>query len=534
MSETPKNSNRERRHTPLAVAGLLLAVILSGCASLPTDYPSPRSEAMTDTADTRIGRDIAPLLAEHPDRSGFYTLSNGLDAFVARLALAGAAEKSLDVQYYLFHDDVTGRLLAGYLLQAADRGVRVRLLLDDMDMAGRDAGLAAISRHPNIEIRLFNPFPSRTLRYLDFVTHFGVVSRRMHNKSFTVDNQATIVGGRNIGDEYFAAASGANFGDMDVMAIGPVVHEVSQAFDRYWDSELALPVEALGAEEDLELLDRARDRLAQEIRTLPGTDYGRRLLESDLVGRLDRGELDLYWGEARLLSDLPEKIRAEPDDRTTHLGPELGELLAAVQKDLILVSPYFVPGREGTDLLRSLVERGRRVTVLTNSLAATDVPAVHAGYARYRRALVEAGVEIYEMRPTRQAGEAGQRRLGDSQASLHAKTFVFDGESVLVGSMNFDPRSNLLNTEMGILIESAELAGAISAWRDQALADIAWRVTAENVETSGAPAGEEMRLVWTTRENGHQLQHHGREPEARIWPRVQALLLRLLPIERQL
>lgn len=515
------------------MAGLLLAFVLGGCATLPTDYrPSP-SAALTDTADTRLGRDVAPLLAAHPDRSGFYPLANGLDAFVARLALAEAAEKSLDVQYYLFHDDVTGRLLAGYLIRAADRGVRVRLLLDDMDMAGRDAGLAAVSGHPNIEIRLFNPFPSRSMRYLDFLTHFGVVSRRMHNKSFTVDNQATIVGGRNIGDEYFAAGEGANFGDMDVMAIGPIVRDVSLAFDRYWNSELALPVEALGAREDPGLLGRGRARLAQEIAALPGSDYGRRLQASDLVERLDRGDLDMFWGPARLLYDLPEKIRSDPDDRTTHLGPALGELLASVQEDLIVVSPYFVPGREGTDLLRSLVERGRRVTVLTNSLAATDVPAVHAGYARYRRPLVEAGVELYEMRPTRAAGGADQRRFGESQASLHAKTFVFDGEQVLVGSMNFDPRSNLLNTEMGILIESPELARAIAAWRDRDLPDIAWRLAIETVDASAAPAGTETRLVWLARDEGSPASY-AREPEAGIWPRIQALLLRLLPIERQL
>ncbi|MGB5198439.1 MAG: phospholipase D family protein [Sedimenticolaceae bacterium] len=519
---------------PPGIVWVFLAVFLGGCAGLPTDYPRQRSEALHHTDDTRIGREVAPLLTVQPGKSGFFTLGNGLDAFVARLALAEAADRTLDVQYYLFHDDVTGRLLAAHLLRAADRGVRVRLLLDDMDMGGKDAGLATVSLHPNIEIRLFNPFPSRGMRLLNFLTHFGTVTRRMHNKSFTVDNQLAIVGGRNIGDKYFEAAAGVNFGDMDVLAVGPIVREVSAAFDVYWNSELAVPVEALGATGEPELLERARTRLAADIEALPDTVYGRRLQEAKLTQRFRDRNVDFFWGPARLLYDLPEKVRTDPDDRSTHLGPELDDLLASVQTEVILVSPYFVPGREGTALLRSLVERGRRVTVLTNSLAATDVAAVHAGYARYRRSLVEAGVEIYEMRPVQTAEEAGRPRFGESQASLHAKTIVFDRERVLVGSMNLDPRSRLLNTEMAILIESPELASAIGDWRDEGLADIAWRVDLERVATPHSPVGEETRLVWVSHEEGRESRRYDREPESGLWARFQAMVLRLLPVERQL
>lgn len=519
---------------PPGVVLVLLASVMGGCAALPTDYTRPRSEAMHDTDNTRIGRGVAPLVSQHPGNSGFFPLGNGLDAFVARLALAETADRTLDVQYYLFHDDATGRLLAGHLLRAADRGVRVRLLLDDMDMGGRDAGLAAVSQHPNIEIRLFNPFPSRGMRLLNFLTHFGTVTRRMHNKSFTVDNQVAIVGGRNIGDEYFEAADGVNFGDMDVLAVGPIVRDVSAAFDRYWNSDLAVPVGVLGLRDVPGLLERARTQLASDLEALPDSVYGRRLREAELAQRLDDRDLDFFWGPARLLYDLPEKVRADPDDRRTHLGPELGDLLASVQTDLILVSPYFVPGGPGTELLRSLVERGCRVTVLTNSLAATDVPAVHAGYSRYRRSLVEAGVEIYEMRPVNAVDEAGRRRLGESQASLHAKTIVFDRERVLVGSMNLDPRSSLLNTEMGILIESPKLASAIADWRDHGLPELAWRVDLERVATPHSPAVEETRLVWTSREDGREIPRYDRDPESGLWARIQAMVLRLLPIERQL
>lgn len=516
------------------IAWAVVALLVGGCSTLPADYPRLPSEAVAETAETRLGRSLAPKLLEHPGLSGFLPLGNGLDAFVARLALAEMAERTLDVQYYLFHDDATGRLLAAHLVRAADRGVRVRLLLDDMDMGGRDAGLAAVASHPNIEVRLFNPFPSRTMRVLNFLSHFGTVTRRMHNKSFTADNQVTIVGGRNIGDEYFEAAEGVNFGDMDVWAVGPVVREVSSAFDRYWNSDLAFPVTAFDIDTDPALVARARERLAQEIETLPGTAYGRRLQEASLTQRLEAGELDLYWATSRLLYDLPEKVRTDPDDRSTHLGPELGELLAAVETDLILVSPYFVPGRDGAALLRSLVERGCRVTVLTNSLAATDVPAVHAGYARYRRGLLEAGVELYEMRPTATTVEAQERRFGESQASLHAKTLVFDRESVLVGSMNLDPRSNLLNTEMGILIESPELAELVAQWRETDLPEVAWRVELEPGAGADSPGSAGYRLVWTGLENGQPVRRHDKEPDAGLWERFQAFIFRVLPVERQL
>ena len=514
--------------------GLIFFSLIGGCASLPSDYPRSHSKAMQDTDHTRLGRAIAPRVAENPSVSGFYPLGNGIDAFVARLAFAQAAQRTLDVQYYLFHNDATGLLLAAYLVDAADRGVRVRLLLDDMDMGGRDAGLAAIAQHPNIEIRLFNPFPSRTMRYLNFLSHFGMVTRRMHNKSFIADNQVAIVGGRNIGDEYFEAAEGTNFGDMDVLGIGPIVRDVSDAFDLYWNSELAYPADVLGEPGDPELLRVARERLAEEIEGLQSSAYGQRLRESNLAQRLTEGDIAFHWGPAWLLYDLPEKISTDPDDSSTHLGPELINLIASVETDLIAISPYFVPGKKGADLLRSMVERGVRVTILTNSLATTDVPAVHAGYARYRKTLVEAGVELYEMRPSAHAQEHDSYRMGESQASLHSKTLVFDRKRVLVGSMNLDPRSHLLNTEMGILIDSAELAGRVAKWREEALPDIAWRLELEAVAAPHVPPGQEQRLVWIDGEGGREVRIYERDPEASPWARLQAFVLGLLPIERQL
>jgi putative cardiolipin synthase len=511
---------------------LVCAALVGGCAGLPTDYPRVASHALENTGNTQLGQALDPLRAEHPGLSAFHPLGDALDAFVARLAFAAFAERSIDLQYYLFHDDLSGRAMTRYLLDAADRGVRVRILLDDMDMGGRDAGLAALALHPKIQLRLFNPFPSRTLRYVNFLTHFGTVTRRMHNKTFIVDNQVAIVGGRNIGDEYFAAADDTNFGDMDVLAAGPIVSEVSASFDRYWNSELAYPVAALGAAGDPALLARARDVLAAETASLAASSYGHRLRASNLAQALAQRDLPLYWAPARLLCDLPEKVLADPDDRSTHLGPELDELLRSARRELLAVSPYFVPGKRGTALLTELAARGVRVTIVTNSLASTDVPAVHAGYARYRRRLVAAGIELYEMRPTVPLAAGDDRDGGGSQESLHAKTFAIDGEQVIVGSMNLDPRSDLLNTELGIVIDSPALAGELADWRDEALPAMAWRISSEGLE--GPEREDGGRLLWISREGGEATRYPGREPEAGFARRLVAALVRLLPVEQQL
>jgi putative cardiolipin synthase len=520
---------RRRSVLPLMVAVL---TVLTACSHLPDNNCREASTALAATADTRLGRPLAPLLREHPGLSAFHPLGNGLDAFVARLAFAEYADRSIDVQYYLFHDDLSGRSLTAYLLEAADRGVRVRVLLDDMDMNGRDAGLASIALHPNIEIRLFNPFPSRSLRYVNFFTHFGTVTRRMHNKAFIVDNQVAIVGGRNIGDEYFEAADGTNFGDMDLLAIGPIVGDVSRSFDLYWNSELAYPVTTLGAEGDPALLASARMTLREEVADLGATSYGQRLRESNLANSLSRGETTLYWSPAELLYDLPEKVLTDPDDRSTHLGPELDELIASAQEDLLAISPYFVPGKRGVEVLAGLAKRGVDVTVVTNSLASNDVPAVHAGYVRYRRELLKAGVQLYEMRPSPPREEDGDRRFGSSQSSLHAKTFAIDGRIVLVGSMNMDPRSDLLNTEIGIVIESRELAAQLQEWRSSALPREAWRVTLEGLEQS-PPVGSGS-MQWIAGDTGQDVVVPGREPKASLARRLVVGLLRWLPIEKQL
>ena len=511
-----------------ALAGC--AVVLSGCGGLPQQAGREQSYAASDTADTRLARAVAPGRAAHPGLSGFYPLAAGADAFVARIGLARAAERSLDVQYYIFHADGTGLALLGELLAAADRGVRVRLLLDDINSAGRDDVLDTLAAHPNFQVRLFNPFAHRNARWVDLLTDFRRVNRRMHNKSMTADNQATIVGGRNIGDEYFAAGSDVEFHDLDVLAAGPVVTRVSAVFDEYWNSEVAYPVELLtaGREPEARDLRKLRDTIAARMEALRGTPYARGLADTDLAKSIADGRLPAYWGEATVIADQAVKVTLPEDDSASHAIPRLAAILAEAREELILVSPYFVPGRNGVRFLRELAERGVRVKVLTNSFAATDVRAVHAGYSAYRSELLQAGIVLYELKPSAGARRAGLESSGLSRASLHAKTYMVDGRLLFVGSLNLDPRSARLNTEMGIVLESGALCARFRDGFDRQIPEAAWRV---ELDRGAGPGGE--RLVWITREDGKETRIYA---EPGMGP-VQSLgqgVLRMLPIEEQL
>jgi putative cardiolipin synthase len=519
-----------------------LCLGLTACAGLPTDFPREPSFALGDTASTHLGRIVAQKRATRPQVSAIHPLRDGLDAYAARLAFIHAAERSLDVQTYLFHNDLTGRLMVDALLSAADRGVRIRVLLDDIDMGGRDAVLSALALHPNVRIRLFNPFPNRGLRVLNYLTHFGSVTRRMHNKSFIVDNQVAIVGGRNIGDEYFDADAGIRFGDLDVAVLGPAVADISKAFDLYWNSDLAWPPKALGSPGDQALLERARATLSAEVSAPEQSAYLERLRATGLAEQYANLDMDLYWGAAEILYDLPDKVRLDPADRSTHMSPLLFALLAGAERELIIVSPYFVPGDAGVSGLGRLVERGVKVRILTNSLASSDVPAVHAGYARYREALLRAGVELYEMRPLPAQsrglpGRDGTRHGGSSgasRASLHAKTVGIDRRRTFVGSFNFDPRSAALNTELGIVLDNPELGEARAASFEHRIHEFAYRLELQPVDDLLAPPGREHRLVWRAGQGESALQHQDSEPEAGFWRQIQVWLLSFLPIEDQL
>lgn len=513
---------------------LLVCVTLIGCTSQER-VPSQPSFALTHTQDTRLGQGIAKEAQQHQAPSGFHLLSNGLDAFVTRLLLMEAADKTLDVQYYLFHDDATAKLFTYHLLRAADRGVRVRMLLDDFGHDNQEKLFAALIQHPNISIRLFNPFANRAMPYLDFLTSFSRVNRRMHNKSFIADNQAAIIGGRNIGNTYFAADEYTNFSDLDVLGVGDFAPEVSQAFDEYWNHKLSIPVQQFEQVAHPSALPVVRAQLEAASNSEHSRAYLSRLASLQLVEQIKEGQVALYWAKSDLIYDTPDKILNATDDDTGHMAPALNALLSDVDSEALIVSPYFIPGKSGVTSFADWVASGAKVTILTNSLAANDVPVVHAGYAKYRQPLIKAGVELWELQPSSAAAKKRKHKKGlpgSSKASLHAKTMIFDRDTLFVGSMNLDPRSINLNTEIGVLIYSEPLAEFASQAFLAELSDHAWRL--DIVEKNGL-WGKSAQLIWQDKSmTPATIISHGSEPEAGRWSRFQAWLFGYLPLESML
>jgi cardiolipin synthase C len=471
-------------------------------------------------ADTRLGRSVATIARSHPGNSGVFALRDGRDAFAARALLADAAERTLDIQYYIWHGDMSGTLLFAALRRAADRGVRVRLLLDDNSTAGLDLILATLDDHPNIEIRLFNPFKNRRWRWLGYLTDFARLNRRMHNKSFTADNQVAIIGGRNVGDEYFGAAHDVLFVDLDVLAIGPVVAKVSDDFERYWASHSSFAAAQVLPAVNPRSASAVAAAAARTEHDPASVGYLRALAESRFVSDLLGGRLLFEWATVSMVSDDPAKGRGRaPDD--AFLWRRLKRILKAPTQELQLISPYFVPTAAGVEFFVALARHGVKVTVLTNSLEATDVAVVHAGYAKWRRTLLKAGIALFEIKRTSSGPPVkGHGVTGSSSSSLHAKTFSVDRSHVFIGSFNFDPRSARLNTELGFVIDSPALA--------QASADIfAKRVPVDAYKVRLSDSGA---LQWVEQAREHQLVHD-QEPGTGFWLRTAVRLMSMLPIE---
>lgn len=509
-----------------AFALALASLSLAGCTSLPSlDGRGPSQALPLEQArETRIGQGLAEPLAAHPGLAGIYALADARDAFATRVLLAGTADKTLDVQYYIWRADTTGLVLLESLLKAADRDVRVRLLLDDMNTSGLDPLLRAADAHPNVEVRLFNPFVYRSVRWYGFMTDFSRLNSRMHNKSFTADNRVSVVGGRNVGDEYFGATEDVLFSDLDVMVAGDVVQEVSTDFDRYWASESAYPAELiLGKpdEADLAQLNEAMEGMWQTSRA---QDYLRAIQTSDFVRQLRAGNLPLEWARTRMFSDAPGKGLGKVEEDGL-LSTQLSNSIGDIQHQFNLVSPYFIPTDTGVAALRRMVRKGVRVRVLTNALSATDVAVVHSGYARYREDLLEGGIELYEMKAQPEHSEMAKAisNFGASATSLHAKTFEVDGRWVFVGSFNFDPRSTHLNTELGFLIQSPALAGKLETLFDNTVPQIAYQVRLD----------EDGDLYWTSNESDH-VERWDVEPETSWFKRFSVGFFSLLPIEGML
>ncbi|MET0815249.1 MAG: phospholipase D family protein [Pseudoxanthomonas sp.] len=511
----------------LAISFLLLLAIVGGGLLLTNRLAPPATgepgEALPlQAAQTAIDRDLAPLLAAHPGKTGAIFLGDGLDAFAARAISARKAGRSLDLQYYIWHNDLAGRLLAREAHDAAERGVRVRILLDDMNAAGLDPHLLAMDAHPDIELRLYNPFRNRQSagRAFELLRRLFSMNHRMHNKAWIADGRAAIIGGRNIGEQYFSADPEANFRDLDLLLFGPAAAQASALFDAYWNSAAAVPIATLGASDP----EALRTLLAGVYRDASGEGARRyldRVADSELMRDYDHHALRPHWSEGiEVVADPPVKWAG--DNRSGWLVERLTRMISSASREALVVSPYFVPGEDGVARLAALTGRGTRVGIVTNSLAANDVYAVHSGYAAYRERLLRQGVELYELRTN--PGPRTAPVFFGKRASLHTKAFVLDGVRGFVGSFNVDPRSKNLNTEMGVLFEDPAMARRL---RDEYL-----RLT-DPALSYRLLLNEEGELRWLDSTQASPVLLES-EPDASRWRRALARMSGWLPIESQL
>lgn len=469
-----------------------------------------------DTSSTALGQAVERWFDSRSPGSGLYRLDSGQDALGARVGLIERAEKTIDIQSYLIKDDISGNLIALQLAAAADRGVRVRLLMDDALTDEVDSGLLSLDEHDNIGVRVFNPFPRRRSRFISLLANFNILNRRMHNKSFTVDNQVTIVGGRNLADEYYRSGGEAEFIDEDLLAIGTVVDDVSDGFDEYWNSPEAIPMAAfdkmVAHGRVAESVEEARKYVARHSDTafLKG-------LNTSLIDDFVAGRLELVAAEAEVVQDHPDKVRNLIRRRTSATVAYLQKMVSGANEELIVISPYFVPQKRGVDFFGALVKKGVRVVIISNSLASTNHSSVHAVYARYRKPLLRQGVELYELRPRFEAMET------ETKLTLHSKVAAVDRTRMFVGSFNLDPRSLYLNTEMGMGAKSQELAGAMARSILDTLPDFAYKLR----------LSRKGRLQWLLQTAGVE-EIITTEPQTSLWRRFLTKLMSLLPIEGQM
>jgi putative cardiolipin synthase len=513
---------------------MLAASWLGGCASLPPGaaYPRTPSAALTEPDATKVGRQFAAAAREHGDKAGYRIISIGVDGFLTRMEMINTAERTLDLQYFIWHGDESGRLLTDALIRAAERGVRVRLLLDDGETVPGDEQIFAIAGRANVEIRVFNPFAyrghNRLLRGTEYLLNHSRLDYRMHNKLLVTDNSIALVGGRNIGDQYFQIDPQSQFADDDVFVGGPIVHELSGTFDDFWNSALSIPVEALHATDS-----HARHHKVESGKVnKAGFDYQAKLERGEPLAGIIAGRVPLVWANAQVVCDSPEKRRAadRPGAGSIMYEP-VAHAAAQVQSELLIASPYVVPSKDELHLLEDRSAHRVRIRILTNSLESAPELSAHSGYMHYRTKLLKNGVELYEVRS----------RLGNSRGSgqstkisrygtyaLHAKLYVFDRRRLFIGSMNLDQRSRHLNTEVGLIIDSAELSQE-TAKRFDAM------TLPENSYAVQFLAGDEItpHLVWRTVENGTAVEYKT-EPARQAWQRIEVNLLSLLPLDSEL
>jgi cardiolipin synthase C len=520
------------------------AVTLAACATRPpaSDFKRETTSALPPDTQTRLGDALASREVAHPGENGFRLLSTGDTALQSRLALANAAQRTLDMQYYIAAEDDTGDLVLNAALRAADRGVRVRFLVDDLNFKDLGDVMATLNAHRNIEIRVFNPFSTASqgpvARVTDAMTHLDSLNRRMHNKAMIVDNQVAIVGGRNLGDEYFDASPNLVFRDLDLVVAGPLVTEVSASFDQFWNSEESYPLRALNTRRfdraDVERVRKSLDAHWQE----EFADTSRKpLYQSPLSDLLAHDAVGLVWAPGELQVDTPAKIDPANTDYESPPAQRLRELVSGAQTSVDVISPYFVPHDDGVGLVKGLTGRGVQFRILTNSLAATDAVAVQAGYSPYRIPLLKAGAELYEFKPLETSLHVGGLTGSKSRASLHAKAYVIDRQIAVVGSMNLDRRSVGLNTELTVVVHSPAIAEQVNQIFERVISpDVSYRVTLAPAEEVAQMRGSSMTpsfLQWNTDDHGvHHIYNY--DPNAGLWRNFISGIFSMLPIRNQL
>jgi len=532
----------------IKISFVCIIVLLPACAQLPTDFEAPPSYVIDDTDDTLLGKKFKEVQKnmqnENKKNSKMYLISDGVDAYVARAALLASAEKTIDVQYYIWHSDLIGKLLFNGLIVAADKGVRVRILLDDMPINSETESLLyAIDQHKNIAVRLFNPFASRGFRTTSYLMNPRRINRRMHNKSFTVDNQFTIIGGRNIGNEYFSADENSNFEDIDVMAIGPVVNEIGAQFDLYWNSKVVYPVTAFDHNKATQNeLESHRKKLNEFVQTKENSKYHLDVKDSDMYQSIEKGELPqskqslVFDGEVHVIYDSPLKALGKSAEEVDYLKSKLEPYVEKIHKSFEIISPYFVPGKNGVDYLTEMVKKGIKVKVITNSLASTDGLMAQSGYSRRRYDLLEGGVKLYELKTKIKTQTSKSLRRGEkAKSALHAKTYIFDREQVFIGSFNFDQRSSNINSEVGVVYDVPEMANLIAqSVFDESVDDVAYevKIAHKNIEINDIEV-EQGELYWVEIKNKKKI-YYATEPKTNFWRRFGQGFFSLMPIESQL
>ena len=510
---------------------LVCSIALGGCATLPKNFVATPSNAISQDETTTLKSTLMPALKAHPGLSGFYLLDKAKEGFVARIALADTAEKSIDAQYFIWSGDTAGIILMNRLYKAAERGVRVRVLVDDITSQGKDMSLGALNSHPQMEIRVFNPlgyrYPGTVGRSIAMAFHVGRMTRRMHNKLFAVDNQIAIVGGRNIADDYFGLSKKSNFRDMDLMASGPVVADASAKFDEFWNSPWSIPLEALNVKAPpTKKVEKKIARFKKEFETiLKGFPYPLDFTRDAVLKELETLRSRFVWGEAEVVGDHPGKSYdpAEPGATKSAVASRLGKIVNASSQDVLIVSPYLILSENAVKSAEGLVKGGRRVRIVTNSMMSTDALPVVAKYEGIRKKLILAGVDLYETRPDAE-NSPRHSAYAEARHSLHAKVSVFDRKDVFVGSYNIDPRSENLNTEIGLLVHSPELSDQVASSLEEDLRPVnSWKLG----------LGAKDKLHWKGESNGKEIEF-SRDPYASFWTRFKVGFLSFLPISGQL